>query len=111
MSNKILFAALLGLTAAGGIGATSAAAEPVMAEPPYFFIVRGTKVTPSEQPKTQQDIVGHTNTAHPRPVYRWEKELQEDTAARELIQEQLTGRQPDENYDGFFENYYRTYNY
>lgn len=67
-------------------------------------------MVPVDQPKRQQDIVGHTNTVKPRPVYRWERQLQEDKAARELIQEQLTGRQPDENYDGFFENYYRTYN-
>ena len=110
MNNKTVFAALLGLTMAGGIGVTAAQAAPVMTDPTYFFIVEDAQVVPVDQPKRQQDIVGHTNTVKPRPVYRWERQLQEDKAARELIQEQLTGRQPDENYDGFFENYYRTYN-
>ena len=110
MNNKTVFAALLGLTMAGGIVVTAAQAAPVMTDPPYFFIVEDAQVVPVDQPKRQQDIVGHTNTVKPRPVYRWERQLQEDKAARELIQEQLTGRQPDENYDGFFENYYRPYN-
>lgn len=111
MNNKTFFAALLGLALAGGVGATAAQAEPVMTDAPYFFIYEDVQMVPIDQAQSQQDVVGHTNTRHPRPVYRWEKQLQEDTAARELIQEQLTGHQPDENYDGFFENYYRNYNY
>ena len=110
MRNKTVFAALLGLAVAGGVGVTAAQADPVMTDPPYFFIVEDVQVVPVDQPMSQQDVVGYTNTVNPRPVYRWERQLQEDKAARELIQEQLTGHQPDENYDGFFENYYRTYN-
>ena len=68
MNNKTVFAALLGLTMAGGIGVTAAQAAPVMTDPPYFFIVEDAQVVPVDQPKRQQDIVGHTNTVKPRPI-------------------------------------------
>lgn len=38
MNNKTVFAALLGLTMAGGIGVTAAQAAPVMTDPPYFSL-------------------------------------------------------------------------
>lgn len=110
MNNRMLCAALLGLIMTGGFGLANAWADSMMTDSPYFFIVEDVRMVSADQPKSQQDVVGYTNTVNPRPVYRWERQLQEDKAARELIQEQLTGRQPDENYNGFFENYYRTYN-
>lgn len=110
MNIKYAGAALLGMALAVGVGGTAAQAEPVMKDPQYFFIYEDAQVIPTDQVRSQQDVVGYTDTRNPRPVYRWEQQLQEDTAARDLIQEQLTGRQPDENYDGFFENYYRSYN-
>lgn len=109
MRNKTVLATLGGLALLIGVG-TAAQASPTMTlYPEYFFIDESVVVQPYNQPVSQQDVVGQTEGRHPRPVYRWEKELQQDTAARSLIEEQLTGREPDRNYEGFFENYYQIY--
>lgn len=107
MNKKYVLAALCGLTALACTGG-AAQASPTMRLYPQYFIVEQSTVQPAPV-SSQQDIVGYTDTKHPRPVYRWEKELQQDTAARSLIEEQLTGRPPDVNFDGFYENYYQVY--
>lgn len=53
--------------------------------------------------------VAVSSAKQPRPLYRWERELQENTAARSLIEESLYGRPPDANIDGFYQNYYSWY--
>lgn len=106
MKNMYVLAALCGLTFLSCAGA--AQASPTMHPFPQYVIVgESVEAVPVDQPVSQQSIVGYNKNN--RPIYRWEQELQQDTAARSLIEEQLTGRPPDVNFDGFYENYYHLY--